>query len=75
MLGSESQKRALSQSERALSGIRELLFSGVFEPGARLSEPAIADRLQLSRTPVRAALARLEQEGAVDSIPSGGFSV
>lgn len=71
----ETLERTPSQSERALSGIRELLFSGVFTPGARLSEPAIAERLQLSRTPVRAALARLEQEGAVDAIPSGGFSV
>ncbi|WP_339855800.1 GntR family transcriptional regulator [uncultured Nisaea sp.] len=75
MMQSEGQERTQSQSERALFGIRELLFSGVFEPGARLSEPAIAERLQLSRTPVRAALARLEQEGAVDAIPSGGFAV
>jgi len=69
------EDRAPTQSQRALDGIRELLFSGVFLPGARLSEPAIAERLRLSRTPVRAALARLEQEGVVDAIPSGGFAV
>lgn len=68
-------ERAPTQSQKALDGIRELLFSGVYAPGARLSEPAIAERLQLSRTPVRAALARLEQEGVVDAIPSGGFAV
>jgi GntR family transcriptional regulator of vanillate catabolism len=70
-----TEDRLPTQSQRALEGIRELLFSGVFVPGARLSEPAIADRLQISRTPVRAALARLEQEGVVDAIPSGGFAV
>lgn len=75
MTESESQEKTQSQSERALAGIRELLFSGVFPPGARLSEPAIAERLGLSRTPVRAALARLEQEGTVDAIRSGGFAV
>ncbi|UUX49241.1 GntR family transcriptional regulator [Nisaea acidiphila] len=69
------EERAPTQSQRALDGIRELLFSGVYAPGSRLSEPAIAERLQLSRTPVRAALARLEQEGVVDAIPSGGFAV
>lgn len=72
---SEFEERAPSQSRRALEGIRDLLFSGVYAPGARLSEPAIAERLQISRTPVRAALARLEQEGVVDAIPSGGFAV
>ncbi|WP_420405818.1 GntR family transcriptional regulator [Nisaea sp.] len=74
-MNSTIKDRAPTQSQRALDGIREMLFSGVFIPGARLSEPAIAERLQISRTPVRAALARLEQEGVVDAIPSGGFAV
>lgn len=69
------EERAPTQSQRALDGIRELMFSGVYAPGDRLSEPAIAEKLRISRTPVRAALARLEQEGVVETIPTGGFAV
>jgi GntR family transcriptional regulator of vanillate catabolism len=44
-------------------------------PGERLSEIAIAEKLGISRTPIRAALARLEQEGLLELIPSGGYAV
>lgn len=44
-------------------------------PGERLSEITVSERLGLSRTPVRAALARLEQEGILELIPSGGYAV
>ena len=64
-----------SQSHHALMGVRDLIISGAVPPGARLSEVALAQRLGLSRTPLRAALARLEQEGLVEPIPSGGYSV
>lgn len=40
-----------------------------------MSEITVSERLGLSRTPVRAALARLEQEGVLEAIPSGGYSV
>jgi GntR family transcriptional regulator of vanillate catabolism len=64
-----------SQSHRALMGVRDLVISGEVRPGARLSEIAVAQRLGISRTPLRAALARLEQEGLVEQIPSGGYAV
>lgn len=67
--------RGTSQSLKAILGVRDLVMSGAFAPGERLSEPAIARQLGLSRTPVRAALARLEQEGLLEVIPSGGYSV
>lgn len=67
--------RHTSQSLKAVLGVRDLVMSGEFQPGERLSEPAIARGLGLSRTPVRAALARLEQEGLLEVIPSGGYSV
>jgi GntR family transcriptional regulator of vanillate catabolism len=44
-------------------------------PGTRLSEVALARQLRLSRTPLRAALARLEQEGLLEPIPNGGYAV
>jgi len=64
--------RSNNQSLTALLGIRELIFSGQLKPGDRLSEPALVKRLGVSRTPVRTALNRLELEGLVSTIPSGG---
>lgn len=68
-------ERGESQSFKALLGIRELVFSGQVGPGERLSEVTLSSRLGLSRTPIRAALAQLEQEGVLETIPSGGYSV
>jgi GntR family transcriptional regulator of vanillate catabolism len=63
------------QSQRALMGVRDLIISGDIRAGSRLSEVALAEKLGISRTPLRAALARLGQEGLVDTIPSGGYAV
>lgn len=45
--------------------LRELIVRGRLAPGTRLIESEVAERLGLSRTPVRAALHRLQQEGFV----------
>jgi DNA-binding GntR family transcriptional regulator len=45
--------------------LRELIVSGRLAPGSRIIETAVAARLGVSRTPVRAALQRLQQEGYV----------
>ena len=50
-----------SQTLRAQLRLRELIVGGEFEPGARIPELALVDRLGVSRTPVRAALARLAE--------------
>ncbi len=64
----------LPQSARALRGVRDLLLSGEIGPGERLAELALVERLGLSRTPVRAALAHLAQEGLLEALPTGGYS-
>lgn len=64
-----------SQTVRAQLALRELVLSGEIRPGERLSELAIVDRIVVSRTPVRAALMMLADEGLVEQIPSGGFAV
>ncbi len=69
-----SEGRSSSQSVRALLGVRELILSGELLPGRRISELALVDRLGVSRTPLRAALIRLETEGLVEAIASGGFA-
>lgn len=52
--------------------LRSLIVWGQLPPGARIAERAVAERLGLSRTPVRSALHRLQQEGFV---ASGGRGV
>jgi DNA-binding GntR family transcriptional regulator len=52
---------------RAYHELRSVIVRGQLPPGSRISERVIADRLGLSRTPVRSALHRLEQEGLVTS--------
>ncbi|SFL16708.1 GntR family transcriptional regulator [Falsiroseomonas stagni] len=65
----------MSQTLSVQLRLRDLIVSGEMPPGERLSEPSVAERLGASRTPVRAALARLAEEGLVEPIPSGGFAV
>jgi DNA-binding GntR family transcriptional regulator len=47
--------------------LRGLIVWGQLPPGARIAERTVADQLGLSRTPVRSALHRLQQEGFVAS--------
>jgi GntR family transcriptional regulator of vanillate catabolism len=70
-----AEHKSQSQTLKALLGVRDLILGGGLRPGERVSEIAVAQRLELSRTPLRAALARLEQEGLLELIPSGGFAV
>ena len=44
-------------------------------PGERISELQAVETTGVSRTPVRMALVRLEEEGLLEAIPSGGFMV
>ncbi|MDE1999828.1 MAG: GntR family transcriptional regulator [Burkholderiales bacterium] len=55
--------------------LRECLFNGELMPGSRLSEPALAARLGVSRTPIRAALQRLQTEGWLEFTATGGYRV
>lgn len=50
---------------RAYHDLRSVIVWGQLPPGSRISERVIGERLGLSRTPVRSALHRLEQEGFV----------
>lgn len=56
---------------RVYQELRSLIVWGHLPPGARIAERAVAERLGLSRTPVRSALHRLQQEGFVSSAGRG----
>lgn len=51
--------------EAAYQRLRELIMTGKLAPGSRIIETDIAERLGVSRTPVRAALQRLLQDGFI----------
>jgi GntR family transcriptional regulator, vanillate catabolism transcriptional regulator len=65
----------VSQTTTALLTLRQLILDGELQAGQRLSEPSIAERLKISRTPIRAALANLAEEGLLEVLPRGGYAV
>lgn len=64
-LGASSPEPPVSAVERAHAEIRTAIIEGRYEPGVMLSESELAAALGVSRTPVRTALARLQDEGWV----------
>ncbi len=65
----------ITQVEKAIIGLRGLVMSGAFDPGERLPEVALAERLKISRTPLRQAMDRLVSEGLLERIATGGCRV
>jgi DNA-binding GntR family transcriptional regulator len=65
----------VTSADRALATLRDLIMGGELAPGARLGEVELADRLGVSRTPVREALSRLAAEGLVEIAPNRGARV
>lgn len=64
-----------TQITRAILRLRELILSGEFAPAERMSELPLVERLGVSRTPLRLALAALEHEGLVRGLAGGGYVV
>jgi GntR family transcriptional regulator of vanillate catabolism len=64
-----------SQTTKATLGLRELVFNGEFGPGERLPEVELAERVGVSRTPLRMALQTLAHEGLLEALSGGGFVV
>ncbi len=55
--------------------LRQAILKGEMEPGERLMEVSLAQKLGVSRTPVREAIRKLELEGLVTMIPRRGAEV
>ena len=55
--------------------LRDAILKGELEPGERLMEIRLAERLGVSRTPIREAIRKLELEGLVIMIPRKGAEV
>lgn len=67
--------RDASLTERAVLGIRDQVLRGKLRAGERLTELGLVDLLGVSRTPVRAALQKLAEEGLLEPTQSNGYLV
>lgn len=68
-------KNAKSLEESVFLTLEEEILSGALKRGEGLTETALSTRLGVSRTPLRAALARLAEEGLVEISPNKGAVV
>ncbi len=62
-------------AEDVVVAVRDLILDGEVRDGERLNEVQLAERLGVSRTPLREALQRLVSDGFVAQIPRRGFFV
>ncbi|WP_233191580.1 GntR family transcriptional regulator [Sporosarcina sp. P18a] len=67
--------QTVSITAQVTNAIREAVISGEYEPGKQLSEAALSQDYEVSRTPIREALKQLEREGLVEIIPRVGTCV
>jgi len=62
----------LPTRDLVLRKLRGAILAGRFEPGQRLLERILVERMGVSRTPIREALRKLELEGLVTTVPYRG---
>jgi GntR family transcriptional regulator, vanillate catabolism transcriptional regulator len=64
-----------TRSESVVEALRAAILAGHFQPGERLHEVKLTALLEVSRTPVRAALQKLASEGLLDYTPNRGYTL
>ena len=67
--------RPKSQTSRAVEALRELIFTGELPAGSNHLESELAERLGMSRTPVREATLMLEAQGLLEVRPRKGVRI
>lgn len=70
-----TQQKNLSLADKVYAELEEEILSGKYARGQSLHESALADMLGVSRTPLREAIRRLEQDGLLETIPNKGIFV
>jgi DNA-binding GntR family transcriptional regulator len=68
-------EEALTLADQAYGELKQMIFDFALMPGDRCSESELAQRLKVSRTPLRQALQRLEREGFLQVMPKIGWQV
>ena len=66
---------SLTQGKDVYPRLIDDIASGVLRPGDRLREVALAERLAVSRTPIREAIKDLEADGLVEHVPRVGAAI
>lgn len=66
---------SLPRAEAAYREIRQRILDNAWPPGHQVLEQVLAEELGMSRTPLREALIRLQQEGLIEVIPRHGMRV
>ncbi|WML60446.1 GntR family transcriptional regulator [Neobacillus sp. PS2-9] len=69
------ENNLLSIREHAYLFLKEMILEGELKAGDRLIERELAGKLNISRTPIREALFRLESQGFVKTVPRKGVVV
>lgn len=69
------RRRQSKLAEQLALGIEGLIASGDLQAGQMLAERALAERFDVSRSPIRQALQRLQEQGRVVPRPEGGYTV
>lgn len=67
--------RAASRADRVYIQLRDDIFEMRLPPGKRITEATVAERFQVSRTPAREALQRLQSDGLMRGYVRGGWEV
>ena len=75
MRGQSTAKNARTMRERTFNILQNDIISGTLYPGERIFEDVIAERCQVSRTPLREAIRQLEQEGLLERCSGRGLRV
>ncbi len=70
-----SENKGSTHTKRATYELRHRIIRGDIPGGTRLYEVALAEELDISRTPVREAMSRLAEEGLLERARGGGFEV
>lgn len=68
-------KKHKTLREQIVSSLRESIVKGELQSGQKLTEPELAEKLGISRTPIREAFRQLESEGFLTVIPRRGAVV
>jgi DNA-binding GntR family transcriptional regulator len=70
-----SRGRGPLLKEHAYAALKDCIITGVYPPGTFLSERKLVEQLDMSKTPIRSALERLEAQGMVSISPRQGILV
>ena len=75
MIFTSLSKPRIRLADQVYNQILQAIHNHVIMPNERIVQEKLADELQISRTPVREALLRMEQEGILQRSKHGGFII